>query len=362
MSTNDNGANGVTNGTDSPTAQYRLGLSNTNNKYLTAEKFGFKINAGSATMRKKQIWSIEFGDTNDVVYLRSHMGRYVSADKNGNVTCEAETKENDQRFIMEYEQSAQGRWAFKSKPYNCYLGGTGDNLRCSAKQPEWWSPHLAIHPQVNIKNYNRKRYVHLKMKEGCEDELECSEVIPWGADCMVTIEYTDAGYALKSFDNRYLHMDGNLVSAISDDTLFSLQLYAPAMRDGHVTGVVLKHGKTGKYLTAVGTGTLKCRNQIITKDEVFIFEESHTQVSLVASQKWRRASVKQGESVHWNLSDIYHSKYHWYITQNLISPRTRYHPQSHITQHLIDITQKLIDTTNSHSDIQNCIDIPPRIS
>jgi hypothetical protein len=29
-----------------------------------------------------------------------------------------------------------------------YLGGDIDQLHCFSKAPEWWSPHLALHPQV----------------------------------------------------------------------------------------------------------------------------------------------------------------------------------------------------------------------
>jgi len=50
-------------------------------KYLTAETFGFKINAASSTFRKKQMWTIEQepGDE-DTVYLRSHINRYLAGD------------------------------------------------------------------------------------------------------------------------------------------------------------------------------------------------------------------------------------------------------------------------------------------
>jgi len=33
-----------------------------------------------------------------------------------------------------------------------YLGGDVDQLHCFSKTPEWWSPHLALHPQVKYKN------------------------------------------------------------------------------------------------------------------------------------------------------------------------------------------------------------------
>jgi hypothetical protein len=33
-----------------------------------------------------------------------------------------------------------------------YLGGDIDQLHCFSKAPEWWSPHLALHPQVYTLN------------------------------------------------------------------------------------------------------------------------------------------------------------------------------------------------------------------
>ena len=71
--------------------QCKIGLVNHAGKYLTAETFGFKVNASGASMRKKQLWGLEQGE-GGMVYLRSHLGRYLTTDKQGNVSCEAEEK------------------------------------------------------------------------------------------------------------------------------------------------------------------------------------------------------------------------------------------------------------------------------
>ena len=59
--------------------QWRIGLINCGNKYLTAERFGFKINATGNSLRKYQIWLIEPDPHDeDGVYLKSNMGRWVT--------------------------------------------------------------------------------------------------------------------------------------------------------------------------------------------------------------------------------------------------------------------------------------------
>lgn len=66
----------------------QIGLINGKFKYLTAETFGFKINANGASLKKKQLWTLEGSEHQ--VYLRSHLDRYLAVDQFGNVTCESE--------------------------------------------------------------------------------------------------------------------------------------------------------------------------------------------------------------------------------------------------------------------------------
>jgi hypothetical protein len=127
-------------------AQIQLGLVNSDGKYLTAENFGFKINATANTLRKKQKWTIE-QDSQEFVYLISPLSFYLSADKYGKLKCDKSNADADCKFIL--ESNNEGKWSFKSATYGYYFGGTNDQLHCFSKTPEWWIVHLAIHPQAS---------------------------------------------------------------------------------------------------------------------------------------------------------------------------------------------------------------------
>lgn len=86
-----------------------VGLLNGQYKYLTAETFGFKINANGTLMKKKQCWSLELfplpNQTEEVsefeyVAIKSHLGNYLAVDTYGNVTCENSERNDNCRFII----------------------------------------------------------------------------------------------------------------------------------------------------------------------------------------------------------------------------------------------------------------------
>lgn len=276
--------------------QWKVGLINSEQKYLTAETFGFKINASGTGLKKKQAWTLEQDSKEEVVYIRSHLGRYLAADKYGNVSGDSEEPGHDEKFAIEY--SEKGQWALRNVAHGFYVGGSGDNIVGQAKQPsttEWWTLQLAIHPQVNLKNVNRKRYARLAGEEG---EIQFTEVIPWGQDSLIILKFVDGKYALVTCDNRYLHRDGTLVNEMSEDTQFTVEL-----KSGQSSGLALKDIE-GRYLTAVGPkAVMKARNKTITKDELFTIEDSHPQVTFTSSNG-KLVSIKQGVDVSANQDEV----------------------------------------------------------
>ena len=128
-----NGDNGHTNGhTPAPVLEkgsWTVGLINSRYKYLSAETFGFKINANGKTMKKKQVmtimtilkiynmycqvWVLEpYGD-GDSICLKSHLQKYLAVDQFGNVTCENEEKDESAKFEISVCDDFSGRWAFR---------------------------------------------------------------------------------------------------------------------------------------------------------------------------------------------------------------------------------------------------------
>ena len=55
---------------------------------MSAETFGFKINANGKALKKKQVWILEPSKDGDTVVLRSHLNKYLAVDQFGNVICD----------------------------------------------------------------------------------------------------------------------------------------------------------------------------------------------------------------------------------------------------------------------------------
>ncbi|XP_059764071.1 fascin-2 isoform X1 [Balaenoptera ricei] len=270
----------------------QFGLVNDTDRYLTAESFGFKVNASAPSLKRKQMWVLEPdpGQGTAVLFRSSHLGRYLSAEEDGRVACEAERPGRDCRFLV--LPQPDGRWVLQSEPHGRFFGGTEDQLSCFATAitpAELWTVHLAIHPQAHLLSVSRRRYAHLCPQE---DEIAADSNTPWGVDALVTLIFQNRQYCLKSCDSRYLRSDGRLVWEPEARARYTLEFKA---------GKLAFKDCDGRYLAPVGpAGTLRAgRNTRPGKDELFDLEESHPQVVLVAANH-RYVSVRQGVNVSAN--------------------------------------------------------------
>lgn len=248
--------------------------------------FVSQVNASAPSLKKKQIWTLE-QDSQDtqVVYLRSHLGRYLASDKDGKVSCEADGHNSDCRFLIVAQ--SDGRWALQSEQYLRFFGGSRDYLSCFAQlitDAELWTMHLALHPQASLLSVARKRYARLSVEDG---EIAVDLNIPWGVAALLTIVYLDGKYCLKTSDGHFLSNDGKLLAQMGRSTAYTLELKC---------GKLAFKDCEGKYLSPMGpTGTLRSgRCSKPGKDELFDLEESHPQVVLIAANG-RYVSIKQGK-------------------------------------------------------------------
>jgi len=188
------------------------------------------------------------------------------------------------------EAQADGRWAIKSTKYGWYIGGAGENLTAftaEIAEDRLWTVHLAMHPQICIRNLNRKAYMHLDGDSLCTDEI-----IPWGDDATITLVFfSDTGtYGLETCDGRFLSTTGALSGEADANCRYVLVFQG---------GVIsFRSTANGKFVTALGArGTCKAQKGSITRDEQWVFEDSFPQMSFKSPTNSKFVSIKQGIEV-----------------------------------------------------------------
>lgn len=264
--------------------QWTLGLRASNGKYITVETFGDQISVTSPTMRKKQIFTLEQNETSPVVYLRTPNGKYLSSTAKGALSAGATSKGKDEEWTIIPQND--GTWALKSA-HNNYLRGSDSAFDADGRDvgiSEKWIVHLAMHPQVVIRNVGRRAYMHL---EG--EEVNLNELIPWGFDSMITIEFHDGRYAFRTANNKYLHKSGSLNAALDDGCKFIIVFQE---------GQLAFRDNDGNYLQGYGPkGKVQSKRNQIGKNELFELEDSHPQGILKSAQNGKICSIKQGTDV-----------------------------------------------------------------
>lgn len=267
------------------TLKWTVGFINSVNKYLTAEQFQGKITCNGNTLKKKQIWTIE-NLSGEEIALKATTGKYLTSDRDGKLDCTGEDIGPDQKFTFVTQDD--GKVAIRSTTHGRYVGGSGDNMTGfdqSISATNLFTIQLAIHPQVNIRNVNRKTYMHYNEDS---DEINCNEVIPWGYDATIIVEFYEGMYALRAANTKYLSRTGELLEKVTKDTLFTLIFRGSqvAFRDCN-----------GKYLTAVGaSATVQSRKSTIGKDELFELIDSKPQIQLLANNG-KLLSIREGIEV-----------------------------------------------------------------
>lgn len=147
-----------------------------------------------------------------------------------------------------------------------------------------WTVHLAMHPQVCIKNVMRKTYMHLN-DDG--NSLLCDETIPWGHDATVTLTYFTGGtYGLQASNGSFLTNTGVLADSESENCKFIISFLGKQMTFRSIVN--------NKYITALGaSGICKATKAMSNRDESFVMEDSWPQITLKASNG-KYVSIQQG--------------------------------------------------------------------
>ncbi|XP_067854367.1 fascin-like [Heptranchias perlo] len=273
-----------------------FGLINSAQKYLTGEVFNYKVNATGSSLKRSQIWTIEFTrEDSPMVHIKSSFNRYIAADKDGKITCDQEAPTPNCVFLMMLHPD--GRVSFQSEPSKRYLGGNQDNITCFAQaisDSEKWVPHLVIHPSVNMFNPGRKNYLRLNDQSG---RVCCDKNLPWGSDCVMTLYFDikEKKYAIRTGNGSFIACNGQIEPEVTHRTLYRLEIK---------NGMICLKDTYGKFLSVKDCNVKTIKTLNPSMDELFIIDPSAGQINIMSMANGKYISCKPGPAVYSNINDI----------------------------------------------------------
>ncbi|KAL7056114.1 hypothetical protein AAHC03_021089 [Spirometra sp. Aus1] len=278
-------------------------------RLLTSETFQGSLNVSGTSLKRRQIWTIYTDEANPTAFfLQNHMGRYLSASRDGKVSVLSEEPGDEERFLILFDANGSGEVAIQSEKHQLYLQWTDNGMRCFSKEPVWWGIRLAIHPQVHLLNVHRNNYVRSAKQDS---ELRAVQKAPQSKKFLLWLEQlplpnmsSRAGQeaslpkgeigrlsrvAIRSQSGRYLCADGTLTDSINKCTLFSVS-FKPGK-----TPTFLFQDDHGDYLTIGSGGILKVKagSRAARREDFFALKTPSIQVRLWAFNK-KFACVKHG--------------------------------------------------------------------
>jgi fascin 1/2 len=267
-------------------------LKASHNSWLTVENFGNKLTAAAGIMKKKQIFFLEKTEGKDEIAIRTHLGRYLRCDGDGEFKADGD--QGDDETFWNIEAQADGRWALKSTKYGWYAGAAGKEIegarQCFEKEiteVKLFTVKLAMHPMVTIQNVKRTTFLHTN---DTGDSLTTDEVVPWGDDAVIMLVFNEDNgtYCIQANNAKVLSNTGALAAERVGDGSCDYIL------EFHGGVIAFKNLKSGKYVTSLGgQGLAKATKSAVTKDEKYEMHNSYPQITLQAFNK-KFVSCKQG--------------------------------------------------------------------
>lgn len=281
--------------------------------YLQDSGSGLPVTSKGTALRKNQSWTFEIASDYAPTsqggvfgYLKNNAtGKYLAVLVNQQgCVAKLSDKPTARNGALPYElfevrSYPDGRWALVTRrgqsladvKKEYYFGDEGaeivhaevpapaDWLNAPMPSPaQLWNVQLDMHPQINIRSLSDKGYIHVNKF----DTMDTKEIIPWGADAMITLTFfPECGlYGLQAFNGLFLTETGVLKFhfPLTPDLLFALEI-----RPGSI--FAFRNVASGLYLSSAKGDIIKARGKTVAGDtELFTFEDSRPQIKIKTSE------------------------------------------------------------------------------